>query len=196
MRGSAKAEWNIHNVPDWFAYSGRESLFLEKGEVIVMEKPDGPPETGCCPRFNPEPWDEKEITFQDKLFVEDHVSSFFHIPLNFGKVMVRNMEKIQQASAEVPTPVVLSDETSLWGSDIYIAVARDVPGAKMTRISGTFLTKVFEGPYKNAGQWAQQMKAYVEAKVRKTEKTYFFYTTCPKCAEAYGKNYTVLLAKV
>jgi len=25
---------------------------------------------------------------------------------------------------------------------------------------------------------------------------YFFYTTCPKCAEFYGKNYTVILAKV
>ena len=65
-----------------------------------------------------------------------------------------------------------------------------------TRISGTFLTKVFEGPYKDAGQWAQQMKAYVEAKARKMEKMYFFYTTCPKCAEVYGKNFTVLLAKV
>ena len=24
-------------------------------------------ETGCCPRFDPEPWDEKEHTWQDKL---------------------------------------------------------------------------------------------------------------------------------
>jgi len=24
----------------------------------------------------------------------------------------------------------------------------------------------------------------------------FYYTTCPKCAEAYGKNYVVLLAEV
>jgi len=28
------------------------------------------------------------------------------------------------------------------------------------------------------------------------EKLFFFYTTCPKCAKAYGKNYVVLLAKV
>ncbi len=153
-------------------------------------------ETGCCPRFDPEPWDEKEVTFQDKLFVKDHVRSFFHIPLNFGKVMVRNMEKIQQADALVPTPVMLSDEKSLWGSDLYIAVARDVPGATMARISGTFLTKVFEGPYKDAGKWAQEMKAYVKAKAKEIQKMYFFYTTCPKCAEYYGRNYTVILAKI
>ena len=153
-------------------------------------------ETGCCPRFNPEPWDEKEITFQDKLFVKDHVWSFFHIPLNFGKVMVKNLERIKEAGALVPVPVMLSDEKSLWGADIYIAVAKEVPGAEMVRVSGTFLTKVFEGPYKDIRNWIKEMKTYVESKARKIEKMYFFYTTCPKCAEFYGKNYTVILAKV
>ena len=153
-------------------------------------------ETGCCPKFNPEPWDEKEVTFKDRLFVKDHVRSFFHIPLNFGKVMVRNMEKIQQAGALAPEPLMLSDEKSLWGSDIYIAVTKDIPDSQMIRISGTFLTKVFEGPYKNAGKWAQEMTAYVKTKAKEIRKMYFFYTTCPKCAEFYGKNYTVILAQV
>jgi hypothetical protein len=110
-------------------------------------------ETGCCPRFNPEPWDEKEVTFQDRLFVKDHVRSVFHIPLNFGKVMVRNMERIKEADALAPEPLMLSDEKSLWGADVYIAVAREVPGAEMVKISGNFLTKVFEGPYKNIRHW-------------------------------------------
>lgn len=161
-----------------------------------MEKIHETPETGCCPRFNPEPWDEKEVTFQDKLFVQDHVRSFLHIPISFAKVMTKNMEMIKQADAMPPLFLMLSDEKSLWGSDLYIAVAKEVPGAKMARISGTFLTKVFEGPYKNAWQWAKQMKEYVKSKHKDIEQMYFFYTTCPKCAEVYGKNYTVLLAKV
>lgn len=33
-------------------------------------------------------------------------------------------------------------------------------------------------------------------KGRTLEKLYFGYTTCPKCAKAYGKNYVVLFAKV
>ncbi|MFQ6127014.1 MAG: hydrolase [Candidatus Heimdallarchaeota archaeon] len=153
-------------------------------------------ETGCCPKFNPEPWDEKEITLKDKLFVKDHVRSFLHIPLNFGKVMVRNMEKIKKADALASEPLLLSDESSPWGADVYIAVAKEVPGAEMARISGTYLSKVFEGPYKNAGKWAKEMKAYVKSKAKEIEKMYFFYTTCPKCAKVYGKNYTVILAKV
>jgi hypothetical protein len=166
-----------------------------KGQII-MDKLYENSETGCCPRFNPEPWDEKEITFQDKLFVKDHVKSFMHIPINFGKVIVKNMEMIQKAEALTPEPLMLSDEKSLWGSDIYIAVSKDVPGAEMARISGTFLTKVFEGPYKNAGTWAKQMKDYVKSKAKEIKKMYFFYTTCPKCAEFYGKNYTVILAEI
>jgi len=153
-------------------------------------------ETGCCPRFDPGPWDEKEVKFDDKLFVKDRVRSFFHIPLNFGKVMVRNMEKISASDALPPMPLMLSDENSLWGADIYIAVAGDVPDSEMVKISGTFLTKVFEGPYKNVRNWIGDMKKYAESKKRDMEKMYFFYTTCPKCAEFYGKNYVVILAKV
>jgi hypothetical protein len=153
-------------------------------------------ETGCCPKFNPEPWDEKEVTFKDKLFVKDYVTSFFHIPLNFGKVMVRNMEKIKAADALEPEPVMLSDEKSLWGSDIYIAVSKDVPAAETVKISGKFMSKVFEGPYKDIRKWVEQMQAYLESKAAKMKKIYFFYTTCPKCAKYYGKNYVVILAQI
>jgi len=66
----------------------------------------------------------------------------------------------------------------------------------MTSLSGTFLTKVFEGPYQNVGEWAQEMKEYVESKGRKLKKLYFSYTTCPRCAKAYGKNYVVLFAQI
>jgi len=153
-------------------------------------------ETGCCPRFNPKPWDEKEVTWQDRLFLKDHVTSFLHIPLNFMKVMVRNMERIKEAEALAPEPLMLSDEESPWGADIYIATAKEVPGAKMERMSGIFLTKVFEGPYRNAHRWVKEMKAYAASKGKEIKKMYFFYTTCPKCAKVYGKNYTVLLAMV
>jgi len=153
-------------------------------------------ETGCCLRFDSEPWDDKEISLKDRLFIKDHVRSILHIPLNFDKVMVKNMELIKKAGALSPQPLLLSDENSLWSSDIYIAVSKEIPGVQMEKISGTFLTKVFEGPYKNAGKWAKEMKGYVNSKGKELKKMYFFYTTCPKCAEFYGKNYTVVLAQV
>lgn len=152
-------------------------------------------ETGCCPRFNPEPWHEKEVSFPDRLFIKDHVVSLFHIPLNFGKVIVKNMERIKQADALAPEPLMLYDDT-LWGGDIYIAVSKEVPGAQVERVTGNFLARVFEGPFKDAGKWVKEMKGFLRARGKESDKIYFFYTTCPKCAEFYGKNYTVLLAKV
>jgi hypothetical protein len=66
----------------------------------------------------------------------------------------------------------------------------------MVQLSGTFLTRVFEGPYKDMGKWAAQMKDSVYAKDRELEKLYFGYVLCPACAKAYGKNYAVAFAKV
>ena len=153
-------------------------------------------ETGCCKRFNPEPWDGKEISFQDKLFLKDRVKSVFHMPLNFGQVMLKNMEKIKEADALPEEPLILSDEKSAWGSDIYIAVSKEVPGAEMAKISGNFLSKVFEGPFNNIGKWVKETQAFVKSKGKELKKLYFFYTTCPKCAKTYGKNYIVILAQI
>ena len=160
-----------------------------------MDNPSITP-TGCCDPFNPEPWQEKEITWKDKIFVKDRVTSFLHIPLNMGKVVTKNMKLIEAAGAKSPVQLMLSDENSLWGADIYIDVTKNVPGARMTLLSGTFLTKVFEGPYQNVGKWMREMAEYTRSKGKTLRKMYSCYTTCPKCAKAYGKNYVVLFAQI
>ncbi len=152
--------------------------------------------TGCCEPFDPKPWEDKEIVWKEKIFVKDHITSFLHIPLNIEKKIIKNLNLIEKAKAKAPYQLMLTDEKSIWGSDIYIDVAKKVPGAEMATLSGTFLTKVFEGPYQNAGKWAETMGKYVESKGRKLKKLYFSYTTCPACAKAYGKNYVVLFAQV
>jgi len=161
-----------------------------------MDKLNEQSETGCCSKFNPEPWQDKEITWKDKIFVKDHITSFLHIPLNMGKKVIKNMELIERANAKASQQLMLTDEKSLWGADIYIDVSGDVPSAQMATLSGTFLTKVFEGPYQNVGKWAQEMKEYVKGKSKNLKKLYFSYTTCPRCAKVYGKNYVVLFAKI
>ena len=150
----------------------------------------------CCPKFDPQPWDEREIKWENKRFVTDRVRSFLHIPLNFGGVMIRNMALIEAADAKPEDVIVLSDENSLWGADVYISVTKDVPQAKPATLSGTFMCKVFEGPYKNVGKWCRQMQEHVRAAGKELKHMYYYYTTCPKCAKKYGKNYVVLLAKV
>ena len=152
--------------------------------------------TECCPRFDPKSWDNKEVTWEKKLFLQDHVVSFLHIPLNYGAVMKRSMAAIEAAGAVSDERIFLTDENSLWGADVYIAVSKDIPGARTATLSGTFLAKVFEGPYRNMRNWIEEMKSFVKGKGKIFQKLYFFYTTCPKCAKKYGKNYVVILAQL
>ena len=97
--------------------------------------------------------------------------SFLHIPLNFGAVMKRSMATIEAAGAAPDEMVVLSDENSLWGADVYIAISKDIPGARTTTLSGTFLTKVFEGPYRNMRNWIEEMKSFVKGKGKALPET-------------------------
>ena len=160
-----------------------------------MEQQD---KTMCCPPFDPTLWADKEIVWQNKLFIKDKVAAFFHFPLNMGAVITRMWKKVTDANAqtEMNDWILLSDEVSPWTSIQLMAVTKEVPGAENVSLSGTFLTKVFEGPYKNAPQWYAQMNEYVKEKGYETKKFYFYYTTCPTCAKKYGKNYVVTIAQI
>ena len=152
-------------------------------------------ETGCCPRFDPTSWDEQVQTWKDKLFIKDRVRCLFYIPLNFGKVITRNMQKVEQSGVG-SDHLMLSDCNSLWGLDLYLSVEGEVPETQLASLSGTFLTKVFEGPYKDVRKWMEEMKTHVEQQGSEIQKMYFYYTTCPKCAKVYGKNYVVIFAQI
>ena len=152
--------------------------------------------TGCCSLIEPAEWDEQVFTFDNKLFATAMVRSFLYIPLNMGSVMKKAQAKIDQAGANVDDFIILSEETSPWQSKQYFAGNKEVPGLETARLSGTYMTKVFEGPYKDAEKWHRQLIDYVISAREEANKTYFFYTTCPKCAKTYGKNYVIGFAKI
>ncbi len=153
-------------------------------------------EQKCCPPFDPVPWDDKIFEWQEKKFIREKVCTFFFMPLNFGSVMKRVFKKVSEAGAEFQDNLGLSDHTSKWNMDILIAVNKEVPGAENTTLSGKFFSKVYEGPYNETGKWCKDYEALTKAKGLKIVKWYMWYTTCPKCARKYGKNYTVILSKI
>ena len=111
--------------------------------------------------------------------------------------MIRSMEKIDKADAFTPDiPLVLSDHISPWTIDLYFEVAKRVPDAENVALSGTYLAKVFEGPYKNTRIWCKQMQDWVSSKGKAIKRHLMYYTSCPKCAKHYGKNYVVYFAQI
>lgn len=154
-------------------------------------------ESGCCPRFSPEKYDGKEFVWNNKPFIKDRVRTLFYMPLDFGKVITRCWTKAEDAGALTPEPpLVLSDHKSWWSMDIYIEVTKDVDGVQMARLSGTYLSKVFEGPYSKIGRWENVMKDWVVSKSKKIKRNLMYYVYCPKCAKFYGKNYVVFVTEV
>ena len=168
---------------------------LEKNALPHYDTSDN--ETGCCPRFNPEGWDEAELHFENKPFVRAETKSIFHIPMNMGSVFSKTFRDIEKAGAHSDDDfIVLSRDLSNWKGEHFFSVTGDVPGHESIRISGDFITKVFEGPFRNMGSWEREVESFVASRGMATPKTYYFYTTCPKCAKVYGKNYVVAIAEV
>ncbi len=150
----------------------------------------------CCPEFDPAPWDEKLHEWTGKKFIKDSVLTLFYMPINFGSVMRRLHRKVEQQQAENPDWMGLADHTSKWNMDIYLAVNKEITDEKNTTLSGKFASKVYEGPYKETGNWNKDFQAWCSHKGLTPEKYYMWYTTCPKCAKKYGKNYVVIVAKL
>ena len=153
--------------------------------------------TGCCPKFNTQGWDGAQLHLKDMPVLRAVTMSAMHIPLNMGKVFSRVQGHIEQAGAYDPSHfIVLTRDPSPWSSEHLFAVTKPVGDEEMTTLSGDFITKVFEGPYRKAKDWYDEMKDLVRNSGKTPGEVWFFYTTCPKCAKAYGKNYVVGVAEV
>ena len=106
-------------------------------------------------------------------------------------------EAIESSSAMPPEQfAVLSRELSPWKSEHLFLVDKEVPGKEMVRLSGDFISKVFEGSFNKVKDWHNEMLRLAEKSGRKAEDVYFFYTSCPRCAKAYGHSHVVAFAKL
>lgn len=103
---------------------------------------------------------------------------------------------IEDSDGKMEDWMCLSDHTSKWNMDIYAAVDKEIYMASNVEISGTFYSRVYEGSFRNTDKWCADFSQHLKEKGIEMEKMYMWYTTCPKCAKKYGKNYVVIIAKI
>ncbi len=157
---------------------------------------DKDPSQECCPEFHPEKYHEQVVNWNNKLFVKTKVRCFLYMPLNFGAKMRKLVPRIEKAGAQMPEGMVLSDQTSPWGMDLLIAIDKVVPGIENVSLTGSFVSRVYEGSFNETGKWFKDFNAWTKDKGYQVKKIYAWYTTCPKCAKKYGKNYVALMGEV
>jgi len=153
--------------------------------------------TGCCSKFNPEGWDGQELRFYYKEFVRATTKSLLHMPLDMGQVFSRVMGHIEDADAyNADNCIVLSRDLSASEAEHLFSISQPVPEEEAATLTGDFITKVFEGSFRHVKKWYEEMEDLVRFKGKTPTDVYFFYTTCPKCAKSYGKNYVVGVARL
>jgi hypothetical protein len=153
-------------------------------------------EQECCPPFDPAPWEDKTFEWDNKKFIKERVCTFFYMPINFGQKMRKLDRIVSKAGGSFPAAICLSDHTSRWNMDVYLAVDKEIQGLKNTTLSGKFFSRVYEGPFSDTDKWCKDYEGAAKAKGMTIKKWYMWYTTCPKCAKKYGKNYVVVVGKI
>jgi hypothetical protein len=150
----------------------------------------------CCPRFNPEPYEDKFHEWKNKNFIKDKVFCLFYIPLNFRRAMKRLNKKLITAGHSSPDGFCLSVHKSMWNIDLLMACNYVIPNTENVKLNGKYYSRVYEGDFKNTDSWIKDFKQFTQQKGIKTRKPLFWYTTCPKCANKFGKNYVVIFSEV
>ena len=154
----------------------------------------------CCELFDPKSWDEKTVTWKDKTFVTEKIPLFLHMPLPgaYDKAITKMVSGAESANAKSKGGdyLLLAQDLSAWRGRLYLAVTKSVDTLENITISGTFFTKVYDGPYQDVPKFIKDMSVAVAAKGLKAEDYWLYYTYCPKCAQKYGHNYIVVFAKI
>lgn len=158
-------------------------------------------EQECCPKFDSKKWDSKTFHWEDKPFIKESIPTLFHIPFpkTIGKKVNKMMKLAEEANALSKyslDDLLLFNDPTAFKSDMYLSVSEKVPGAHNIELSGTFMSKVFEGPYHKVPKFINEMNVFLASKDQKANDYYVHYAYCPKCAKEFGHNYVVLFAEL
>ena len=158
-------------------------------------------EKECCPAFKPEKWSEKSFKWNEKRFIKTWIPLFFHMPIPaiVAKKIVKLSSKAEHANAleeQREDILLLFTHTNPFRSEIYLSVRSSVESANNVKLSGNFISKVFEGPYKAIPKFMRQMEHYLSLQEEKAKRFFVHYAYCPKCVERFGHNYMVIFAEI
>ena len=129
----------------------------------------------CCPEFNPQKWNGKIFNWNNKQFIKESVPTLFYTPFPpmIGKKITKMMDlatKVDKIDAKKDEVLVLFQDPSAFKSNIYISVTGNVPGANNVNIPGTFIAKVYDGPYNAIHKFVKDMNMYLKKKGKKASK--------------------------
>ncbi|MBU0528121.1 hypothetical protein KKE92_06570 [Candidatus Micrarchaeota archaeon] len=148
----------------------------------------------CCELISKKDWDNKTVKWKNKLFVKKHYFAFFYMPLGLDKALDTIMKHLHaKNNLAEEAPIMVWRNEGMFGGDVYIAVKEKDSKYETDTISGTFVTRFYEGKdYKDVGNWFKLFKA----DVKDTKEIISFYALCPGCAKKFGKVQGALFGRI
>tara|TARA_R110002033_G_scaffold166331_1_gene204889 strand:- start:116703 stop:117197 length:495 start_codon:yes stop_codon:yes gene_type:complete len=155
----------------------------------------------CCPVFDVEKWNHKEFKWNQKKFIKESIPEFFHIPFPpmIGKRVTKMMKLVEDSAClnqDKKEILLLFKDRSPFIGEIYLSVTDTVPNAKNVMLSGTYMSRVFDGAFKEVPKFIKKMNSYLMEQNKKAKNYYIHYAYCPKCAEKGDHNYMILFAEL
>ena len=155
----------------------------------------------CCPEFEVSKWDKKREIWENRLFIKETMPTLFHMPFppTIGKKITKMYGQVEKAGAHLPDKadtLILFRDPSAFRSEIYYSVSKKVADSQNAELSGTFVSRVFDGKYNEVPKFIKEMDKYLKENGESAGDYYIHYAYCPLCAKKYGHNYVTLFAKI
>ncbi|PKP36654.1 MAG: hypothetical protein CVT97_08485 [Bacteroidetes bacterium HGW-Bacteroidetes-14] len=155
----------------------------------------------CCPEFEVSKWDKKREIWENRLFIKETMPTLFHMPFppTIAKKITKMYGQVEKAGAHLPDKadtLILFRDPSAFRSEIYYSVSKKVADSQNAELSGTFVSRVFDGKYNEVPKFIKEMDKYLKENGESAGDYYIHYAYCPLCAKKYGHNYVTLFAKV
>jgi hypothetical protein len=157
-----------------------------------------PKEDICCKNIDLAKWNFRRVKWRNKPFYVVKYGTFFHIPIGMDKVMTNGMELLRTKYKTDYPEFWLAKDTGLFSAKMFFAVNRVNPrDPNVIMLSGTYVTRGFQGPYKNMGNYIRVFMEQVHQKYGlKPKDLLFWYVNCPKCAKKQGGPKIVIFGKI
>lgn len=163
-----------------------------------MEKPDK--DFFCCPVFDATKWNEQTFTWENKQFIRGTMPQILHF--SFPGLARRTMKKLWKQAADANAQpdredfLILTHDLSAFKGEIFMPVTHPVPGADNVRFSGTYFTKVFNGPFTLVPHYENQMDIILSHRHMLAKRYFFHSTVCPLCDRKLAVNSIVAFAEI
>ena len=146
-----------------------------------------------CPDIRDEEWDVKEHNWSGKKFYAVGLPMIYHVPVNIGSKYRQLKSEIERKGYQLTGPFHFLQKDGVFRGMVIAEIKN--PGKPDPKVTTFGTTKVWSKVY--YGSWRYLRDAVKELKEqtgKQFKSVYFWYVTCPECAEEKGYK-TVIFAE-